>query len=368
MQIDFHHATTYVLSRLAGFSHPEARTIAYAAQYVDDATCSGTVYLEGRAPFDRVASAHPIDPRDAECPQDFMENANNVGNLASWSLFHFLPGNGGEIAGQGMDLAMVDRFVCTPDSPVANAMWTACREAKGTPHALYRLGITAHVYVDTWAHQGFVGMKHARNHAHDLDRPGFSVKELLDNLGSQAFREFPLGHAMGMTLPDMPFLTWSYVNYDGNKILRNNTLDFLAASQRLVEQMGYFRGEEAHLQEADRAALEHAFRTIQHTDGRQRHRGWLDLLAHNPFSFGILSPVELEELAYPDKGKGVGSWKEEALGTASLVNNPGPFTYTPAFETSHWKLFHEALKDHRNIVWGSIFRDFGLVPSVALEA
>lgn len=46
MQIDFHHATTYVLARLAGFEHPEANIIAYSAQYVDDATNSGLSVLQ----------------------------------------------------------------------------------------------------------------------------------------------------------------------------------------------------------------------------------------------------------------------------------------------------------------------------------
>ena len=43
MQIDFHHAVTYVAARVAGFVHWEADIIACAAQYVDDATSSGVV-------------------------------------------------------------------------------------------------------------------------------------------------------------------------------------------------------------------------------------------------------------------------------------------------------------------------------------
>lgn len=34
MQIDFHHAVTYVAGRLAGKDHAKADIIAYAAQYV----------------------------------------------------------------------------------------------------------------------------------------------------------------------------------------------------------------------------------------------------------------------------------------------------------------------------------------------
>ena len=49
MQIDFHHAATYVIARLAGFSHTKAGKIAYAAQYVDDADNTGVVRFDNGA-------------------------------------------------------------------------------------------------------------------------------------------------------------------------------------------------------------------------------------------------------------------------------------------------------------------------------
>ena len=67
MQIDFHHATTYVIARDAGFNHHDADIIAYASQYVDDATCSGAVYFDNGAAYNRINSAHKmIDIRNAE--------------------------------------------------------------------------------------------------------------------------------------------------------------------------------------------------------------------------------------------------------------------------------------------------------------
>ena len=49
MQKDFHHAVTYTVARLATFGHREAETIAYCAQYVDDATNNGTVKFGNNA-------------------------------------------------------------------------------------------------------------------------------------------------------------------------------------------------------------------------------------------------------------------------------------------------------------------------------
>lgn len=68
MQIDFHHTVTYVVARAAGFSHPESETIAYSAQYVDDATDLGLVqfYLGDPAKskigptYTRISSAHKM--------------------------------------------------------------------------------------------------------------------------------------------------------------------------------------------------------------------------------------------------------------------------------------------------------------------
>ena len=38
-------------------------------------------------------------------------------------------------------------------------------------HALHRLGITMHVYADTWAHQGFAGTPHEINQATEITGP-----------------------------------------------------------------------------------------------------------------------------------------------------------------------------------------------------
>ena len=58
MQIDYHHTTTYVLSRLAGFTQTEARTVAHAAQYVDDATNGGRITFTNGGAYSRISSAH----------------------------------------------------------------------------------------------------------------------------------------------------------------------------------------------------------------------------------------------------------------------------------------------------------------------
>ncbi|MDH3349420.1 MAG: hypothetical protein OEM02_15140 [Desulfobulbaceae bacterium] len=56
MQIDFHHAVTYVAARLAKFPVNDAKTISYSAQYVND-----------KAMYSRINSAHKmLDYRNFE--------------------------------------------------------------------------------------------------------------------------------------------------------------------------------------------------------------------------------------------------------------------------------------------------------------
>jgi hypothetical protein len=89
MQIDVHHAVTYVCARLAGFLHEHAEVVAHSAQYVDDATAQGQIWFDNGMFYERTASAHQtVDYR----------NALAVANLRVWLPFHFLPGNCGESA------------------------------------------------------------------------------------------------------------------------------------------------------------------------------------------------------------------------------------------------------------------------------
>jgi len=91
MQIDFHHAVTYVVARLAGFGHREADVVAYCAQYVDDAINDGEIIFDSGAMYSRICSAHKgLDYRHFDV----------LASRRVWVPFHFLPANGGKKAGE----------------------------------------------------------------------------------------------------------------------------------------------------------------------------------------------------------------------------------------------------------------------------
>jgi len=224
MQIDFHHGTTYVLARLAGFGQPEADIIAHAAQYVDDATSSGDIYFDNKALYQRISSAHKIVD---------LRNSKAAANHLVWLPFHFLPGNDGLAAGQDTGRDFIHKIVCRPDSPIARDMVRQCILERARPYGLHRLGVTMHVYADTWAHQGFAGVLHQINEVEDAEETGDSgVFSPLDSLLRDILDDAipPLGHGRANVFPDMPFLSWQYRDGMDNLIPRHNSDDFCAAS------------------------------------------------------------------------------------------------------------------------------------------
>jgi hypothetical protein len=351
MQIDFHHGVTYVVARLAGFPHREATIIAHCAQYVDDATNGGLIRFDNSFSFNRISSAHKLlDYRN------FQELANH----RVWIPFHFLPGNGGLPRGKDPGGSWVDKLICRPNSFVAQDMVRDCIADRHTVYGLYRLGITMHVYVDTWAHQGFVGINDRVNDASALmDAAGQPDRKLLDRLASFFIGEaLPLGHGAVLSHPDKPFLRWGYTNGRGEKIWRDNPQDFLTAAEHLCQAMQRYRlGDAAAsvpgLPATDRALIAQMLRTITAPQGTERHRQWLAAIAAGQFSFG---PATVTYIA-----KGKGSWKHAALGTEAAVDRGDEiYPYRPSFLQSDWKHFHDALQAHRFYVLHQLLPSYGL--------
>lgn len=351
MQIDFHHAVTYVLSRLAGFVHPDAVIIAYAAQYVDDAQNRGTIhFVDGRS-YDHIASSHEVlDPKNLVPQEDYEV----------WVPFHFLPGNAGEPRGLGLEVPLERRLTCLPDSPLATDMLKAAIATRGQLGSLHRLGITTHVYADTWAHQRFSGERHHINHALDETHEGFEERAKTTGIANAV----GLGHGAVSVHPDQPFRIWKYINWQGVPVPRPNPDIFLHACERIFEFHLAYRGEGGarSLSSADRSVLQASLAGFTSEDENDRHRRWLDLVHSGAFSFGALTDAERQDLEYIPKG--VGSWKYAALGTTAKIDTGDEqYVYQESFETSNWKLFHDALKAHQAQVLREIMPAYGLPPS-----
>lgn len=361
MQIDFHHTATYAIARIAGFSHDEAEIIGHCAQYVDDATNGGTIAFDNGAMYTHISSAHKhLDYR----------NFSDLAMQRVWLPFHFLPGNGGMPAGDNPDGTFIEKIICSPDSHVAQDVLSACIRECDTPYGLYRLGITMHVYADTWAPQGFAGINHQVNDIRALDDHDDHDGSLMGKLGdffgdtfdlvTSSFVQgvLPLGHGAVLSYPDRPFLTWSYVNHRGEKVTRDNPKDFIAATKAMHRAFKRYMAEdpEADVPDMSDALLDKfdwLFRNLDVDDPFERHNTWIQHLADDYFGF---DPATVEYIP-----KGPGSWKYQALRTSQEVDlDDDVFPYDASFMDSDWKRFHDALQAHRFKVLHEILPRYGI--------
>ncbi|WP_371371421.1 DUF6765 family protein [Sporomusa aerivorans] len=358
MQADFHYAVIYVLSRLTGFSQEDAKIISYSSQYVDDATNGGFIKFTNHPMYYRINSAHAL--RD-------ISNLDDLANQHSWMPFHFLPGN------QPADhnrLGFVSRLICRENSLVAQDMVKEAFLYKSDENGLHRLGVTLHVYADTWSHQGFVGIKHDINHITNLyDEESVrdfgcliraKIDDLTDIFGCEIIDKYlALGHGAALTCPDEPWLKWSYTDYFGSRIYVDNTERFMRAVDHIYMVLKrYYLGDPiAQVEPLDtsiRNKIQALFEKFTDPDGQTRNLLWLDKIRENHFGFGA------EDISYVSKG--IGSWKFHALGTENEFDSADDlYIYKDTFPLSDWKKLHDAIKDHWSFVIFKLLPDHGVI-------
>lgn len=370
MQIDFHHAATYVVAKFAGFSPEDAEIVAHSAQYVDDATSEGQIYFDNGGMYERMSSAHKL--------YDYR-NMGALSNHRVWLPFHFLPGNCGEPRPIDPPILtreeVVERSICRPDSHPAREMMRAAVQRQDRPYALHRLGIAAHVFCDTWAHQGFVGFNDRINLASEVsandehhektfgerfhDYFGHEIEKAEELLVGKSL---PLGHGVVLSYPDRPYLVWSYRNGRGELVRRNNPREFAEAAANLYQWFRRYREHAARGREGLAlnyplpdafAAFEKMLAETKDEQKLDRHSKWLRAIADGTFGFN-------DTLGYVESGPG--SWKRAALGEAEAASDGDkPIGCPPGFLSSHWKHFHDALQAHRFFVLNELLPAYGIL-------
>ena len=245
----FHYYCIRVLAEKAGFPPEDAQTIAYASQYVDDAT--------EHKPF-RIENA-PVDyPRYRGSTFDPICTAHGgktwFKTLWKWAkfylqprvqrqilmAFHFLPPN----AIQGEDAEAFD-YVTRKDSPLANELLDNAlkhiRNARPGTHdyqfGLVSAGLAVHTFCDTWSHHGFSG----RHNSLENDIEKIRIKRgnrwtsatIWEDIISYAAPD--VGHSEASSIPDTMGSHWKARYADNRKrprnIERDNTQEFYASSK-----------------------------------------------------------------------------------------------------------------------------------------
>ncbi len=146
MQLDMHYYGTYAMARAAGLKKRASQVIATAAQFVDDNAGKESVNFRDGGRMDVEATAHHAYQ---------IKNIDKEDQRQIWVPFHFLPGNEGD--------SYTARLVCRKDSAIAKEMVGFNLSIVDQPYALPLMGITAHVYADTFSHYGFSGVSSRKN-------------------------------------------------------------------------------------------------------------------------------------------------------------------------------------------------------------
>jgi hypothetical protein len=254
MQLDMHYYGTYAMARAAGMKPEAAQIVATAAQFVDDNAGKDTIEFYDGARIDVDATAHHTLS---------IMNLNSEDQRNVWIPFHFLPGDEGN--------SYTEKLICRKDSAIAKEMVkNNIKVASSKPYALELMGITAHVYADTFAHYGFSGISSRWN---KVDNDSFEflkvtpatrkyLKEkaekfynkhkpqgFFQNIKSWAAENASgaLGHGSVLTYPDRPFLKWSYeyevidgIERPEIKVERDNTKDFMEGCEALHDMFRTF--------------------------------------------------------------------------------------------------------------------------------
>ena len=369
MEIDFHHGTTYVLSRMAGFTQDQAYIIAYSSQYVDDAgtyLASGAlkaldwhaIFFDTYEIYEYIDSSHDVYD---------LQNVKELDQHKVWIPFHFLPG--------GIGNTFLNRVRCTMARDIEGEWQSVVardivnevvNNAGALPCGLQRLGITMHVLADTFAHQGFGGIK-------CKDVNNVSGIEITSPAGFNVPRGTyqkapPIGHARAEHLPDYPFLCWSYTDAQGNRIIRNNPEDFSIAAALMLDTLQQYRNryypdQVAPLQadvDTDMQTVRELFTELTDTDAAVRNRAWITRIGQNAFRCctGNERAVYLKEGAQ-------GSWWANVKNLCPLSSNwrykaVGYRQFNALFMDSEYKRFQDALKGHLSYLRTVVFPSHGI--------
>lgn len=205
MDIEFHYYMTYLIATKAGLGTDDARIVAHSSQFIDD----NDIVFE-------------VDKGKASAYRNYISQTMNILKpkmqlLRIYPIFHFIPGDPKSKTAWRKDGKM--HWLCTtPNSGNANQIMDAAIASS----SLHRIGVAAHGYVDTWAHQNFIG------YYDDFNSMNTALGAVTPNIG----------HADAGHNPDWPALVWQDPRLINEGI--DNKLRFLEAARNLLAKLARF--------------------------------------------------------------------------------------------------------------------------------
>ena len=358
MQLDMHYYGTYAMARAAGMQPDACFIVATASQFVDDnAEDKDIEFRDGASIAVRATAHHATD----------LKNIDRKDQRRIWVPFHFIPGNEGG--------SFTERLICRKDSGIAREMVDHNLGQHRKSYALELLGITAHVYADTFSHYGFSGVSSRHNkvvndsielhgltpeierYVRDKERR-FREKYgdeggLIPNIKSWFAEELSgaLGHGAVLTYPDRPYLRWSFEHEYPNvrREERDNPATFLEACEALHRTFRRFLGLRPEFRQDEGQEFSTIRGTVEDVLRRQapkedRIEAWKEAARDGGLFVGG------EEIPDYDGD----AWKA-SIDALDGTENSSAVVDLPAFR------FQQAASMHRSYVLKELLPSYGLV-------
>ena len=245
--------------------------------------------------------------------------------LEVYPLFHFIPGDPNAESAKRKD-GQTNPFNTTPNSPNANRIIDSALKTND----FYQIGMASHAYVDTWAHQNFVGFQS------DFNAFSGFTSALLPNIG----------HADAKTQPDQPRLIW-----DDERLVNSTVINkdrFLEAARHLFGKLRMLADSSCSTASLETdwdsllIDLDSAISGSNSEDepSNERLAGYSALAEKSEYG-GAKIPEYKKDI-----------WIQSAIEhTVKFVGNPNRqqqridvYGFKPGHETSDWFKFQEAVK------------------------
>ncbi|MCP4546567.1 MAG: hypothetical protein GY835_08900, partial [bacterium] len=323
MDIEFHYYMTYLIAAKAGFGPDDAQIIAQASQYTDD---NDTIF--------------EVDKGKATAYRNFISQTMNITKPKAklfriYPIFHFIPGDPKSKTAWRCDGAM-HWLNTTPNSKNANRIMDTALAQKD----LYRTGLACHGYVDTWAHQNFVGYFSHYN----------AIAGALGTITPN------IGHADAGHNPDWPALIWRDKRLMQERV--DNQSRFLEAARNALHKLAKY--VDPNIKPKDLGAMAAALRKDlkwaigekdQKNDYKEERIARYQELSARP-AYGNREVETYDEDKWLEE-----CTNEEVRGLRDRSDNSftrwDPLTdiYTwkdpKTYKQSHWYRFQEAVKRHQ---------------------
>ncbi|MGD9567572.1 MAG: DUF6765 family protein [Sedimentibacter sp.] len=337
MQIDFHFYAIYTLCMLSGIKHEYSKKIAYASQHTDDAKYYHELEFVSGGRFQQQMSAHRfLDLRVLDkktCYDIFLP-------------FHFLPGVEGK--------EFYEMLLCRENSITANELLRDTLRTLDKPYGIHRLGVTLHVYADTWTHQDFHGLNRDNNKIKYLDLLNIE-KSLKDEVALSSAKLIPpLGHGQVNTYPDEPFLNWEYSKYNIEEHFEINNVNrfidssfhiYLFLANQVKSHISYIFEKEPAKWDEIKDKLTEIFSIKESLEHRELI--WQKRISEGYFGFE-------SNIKYGDR-----EWFYEAVEV--IEKDLQIYDKKENFQTSDWKYFHDALTLHKFYVKNELLPKYGVI-------